>query len=396
MSYEQTGQYTYSGDYTRPSPGDGKPGVVTNGPFYLARWDFKQRLVLLKSPTYWDKEHVKLNSIEMQVNDNPLSQFLQYEAGHVDWMADVPTDLAPELLAQGRPDLKNSPAFGTAFLTLLVRPNLPASILGGAKNPLADMRVRQALAMTIDRHFLVDKITRMGELPARTYLPPDGTLPAFKFFPGAFDTDKATWSDVQMRALLAKPDGISEPAAPGLPYDVVRARQLLAEAGYPDGKDFPRLPIMFNTQSTMYPKEVQALKNQWKQALNINMDIVGLEGKVFKERVNKKEYAIAPASWYGDYPDVSTFTDKYRSDSLNNDSDWQVKPFDALCDQAAQEPDPKKRMDELGHAEAMIDSQVPIIPLYHYVNTSLNHPNTHGVDPNPRGVTIFKGVWVEK
>src|SRR6202000_2013328 len=113
----------------------------------------------------------------------------------------------------------------------------------------------------------------------------------------------------QMRALLSKPEGVSELAAPGCPYDIPRAKQLLADAGYPDGTGFPRIPLMCSTSSPAYAKLVQVLKNQWKQALNIDMDISGMEGKIYKDRVNKKEYAIGPATWFGDYPDVSTFTD---------------------------------------------------------------------------------------
>jgi oligopeptide transport system substrate-binding protein len=368
---------------------------VTNGPYFLSRWDFKQRLVLLKSQNYWDKDHIRVNSIENVVNDNALSMFLQYEAGWIDWLADVPADVAPELLARHRTDLKTSPAFGTAFLTFMIRPNLPDDILGGAKNPLADVRVRQALAMAIDKRFIVENITRMGELPARTYLPPDGTLPDFRWMAGPFDSEKRVFDDKEIRALLASPDGLINPHGPGLPTDVKRARQLLTEAGFPDGQGFPRLPILFNSENPNRAKISQVLKNQWKQNLNIDIDIVGIEGKIYKERVNKKQYAIAPAAWYGDYPDISTFTDKYLTGSLQNDSDYRNPTYDSLCEKASREPDVNKRIALLSEAENMLDTEVPIVPLYHYVNTGLEKPFVHGVDPNPRGTTIFKGLWLD-
>lgn len=383
---EQTGQYAYRTEYTRP------PDVVTNGPFNLVRWDYKRRLILKKSDTYWDRANVKSNSIEMVVSENPLSQFLIYETGEVDWQSDVPGDLGAELRAKGRTDLRTSPAFGTAFLTFLCRPNLPDD-LGGKPNPLADIRVRQALAMAIDKQVIVDTVTRMGELPARTYLPPDGTLPDFRFKPGPFDSRKESYTDVEVRKLLSeKPTD----AGPGLPYNVERARKLLAEAGYPDGKGFPPLPIVFNTDSPVRPKIVQVIKNQWKEKLGITIDIQSLEGKAYKERISKKQYAIAPVAWYGDYPDMSTFTDKYLSTSLQNDSDWQNKTFDELCYRATKEADPEKRVALLSEAEHLIDTEVPIVPLYHYVNVSLSRDNVHGVRPNPRNVTIFKSVYVEK
>jgi oligopeptide transport system substrate-binding protein len=384
---EKTGHYSYRNEYTRP------PHVVTNGPFVLKDWDFKVRLVLEKSPTYWDRDHVKCNRLEMVVNNSPLSQFLQYEAGAVDWMADVPVDLAPELKAKGRTDLRSSPAFATAFLTFLCQEKLPPDILNGAKNPLMDIRVRQALAMSIDKQFIVENITRMGELPARTYLPPDGTLPDFRWKPGPFDTRTSSYDDKEMRALLTRSQANE---GPGLPYDVEKARKLLAEAGYPNGHGFPRLPIYYNTDSTARVKITQVLKNQWKQNLGIDIDIQGSEGKIYRNLVSKKQYAIAPVAWYGDYPDVSTFTDKYLSASLQNDADYRNPIFDDLCARAAKEPDATKRIELLSQAEHLLDTEVPIVPLYHYVNTTLSRDGVHGCLPNPRSVTIFKGVWVER
>lgn len=382
-------RYTYNKAYTLP------PDAVTNGPFVLKRWDFKRRLLLDKSQTYWDREHVKSNSIEMVVAENPQSQLLLYETGQVDWQSDVIGEQAAELKKLGRTDLRTSPAFGTAFLTLLCTDKLPAS-LGGGDNPLANVKVRQALAMAVDKRFVVKNITRMDELPARTYLPPDGTLPDFTWLPGPYDngrTEPYTFAEMQKRLRLE--DGLTG-AGPGLPYDVSRARQLLAEAGYPGGKGFPSLPILFNTNSPTRRDICQVLKQQWKQALNIDIQIQGVEGKIFSRRITNKDYWIGTVAWYGDYPDVSTFTDKYTSGSLLNDSAWKNVEYDKLCADAQREPDENKRLALLSRAEHLIDTQMPIIPMYHYVNLSMSRDNVRGVTPNPRNITIFKNVWVDR
>ncbi len=386
---------TYRADYTRPAPKPGKPGVITNGPYVLKQWDFKRRLLLEKSQTYWDRANVSVERIEKVVNDNSLSQFLMYERGEVDWNSDVPGDLAAELRARGRKDLRTSPAFGTMFLTLMRRDELPESS-GGGKNPLADVRVRQALAMATDKQFVVDNITRMGELPARTYLPPDGTLPDFRWLPGPFDTSRKPdhpYAPAEIRDLLTKPAGND---GPGLPYDVKKARELLAEAGFPDGKGFPAIPILFGSDNTTRGKIAQAMKNQWKRNLNIDITIQTVEGKIFKERVSKKDYAIATVTWFGDYADASTFTDKYLSTSLQNDSDWRNPAFDALIVEAQKETDVVKRGQILSRAEHMIDTEVPIIPIYHYVNAYLSRDNVNGVEPNPRSLTVFKAVRINR
>jgi len=383
------GRVSYRADYTRP------PHVVTNGAYNLTRWDYKRRLILEKSPTYWNRDNVLSDRVEMIVSESPLSQYLLYETGQVDWLAEVQASMAAELKTKQRTDLRVSPAFGTAFLTLLCREELP-DVVGGGRNPLADVRVRQALAMSIDRKFITENITRMGELPARTYLPPDGTLPDFRWLPGPYHPAGARqepYSPEEVRALLPDTGSL---AGPGLPYDPARAARLLADAGYQNGQGFPTLPILYNSDNATRGAIAQALKVQWKKALNINVEVQQIEGKIFKERVSKKQYAIATVAWYGDYPDASTFTDKYLSTSLQNDSDWINRDFDALCAQATKEGDVEKRLKILSQAEAMIDSEAPIIPMYHYVNVSLSRDTVEGVRPNPRNLTIFSRVRVNR
>jgi len=358
----------------------------------LKHWDFKIRLWLEKSPTYWDRENVKSPTVEMVVNENLLSRFLQYETDQIDWDSDVAGELGAELRAKGRTDLQTAPAFGTAFLTFLCRPELPAKV-GGGKNPLYDVRVRQALAMSFDRQFIVDNVTRMGELPARTYIPPDGTLAGYKWR-DVEDPDKH-YTDEELRNLLSSAGGLTGPG-PGLPYDVARARKLLADAGYPNGQGFPRLPLLYNTDSPARTKFVQVLKDNWKRNLNIDVELHGVELKTYRDDTTNKEYAISTVAWYGDYPDASTYTDKYKSDSLQNDAAYEVPEYDALLKQADQEPDAARRLRMLAQAEHMLNTDVPIAPLYHYVNVNLAHDNVHGCEPNGRNITIFKYVWVDK
>jgi ABC-type oligopeptide transport system substrate-binding subunit len=130
----------------------------------LVAWDFKRRVRLEKSATYWDRDNVKSNSIEMLVAEDPLGAVLRYESGDVDWLPEVPSEVAPEMLIQKRKDLRVFSGFGSVYLNVMVRPRLK----DGRENPLADVRVRQALAMAIDKQPIVKNCTRMGESPATT------------------------------------------------------------------------------------------------------------------------------------------------------------------------------------------------------------------------------------
>ena len=106
--------------------------------------------------------------------------------------------------------------------------------------------------------------------------------------------------------------------------------------------------------------------------------------------------SLSPGSWIGDYGDPSTFTDKYLSNSENNDSKWKNEEFDSLCKQATKEPNAEKRMLLLQKAEDILNQEAPILPIYYIVNTYMFRDNVKGLNTNPRNTIIFKSVYVEK
>jgi oligopeptide transport system substrate-binding protein len=213
--------------------------------------------------------------------------------------------------------------------------------------------------MSIDKRPIVRNVTKLGEEITSVYVPP-----SFK------DYKRPT----------------------GLPYDVNKAKQLLADAGYPNGQGFPNLKLIFNTEFNDHKLIAEIISRQWKRNLNITIELDGLEIKQFQTRLHGKDYDVSRASWFGDYTDVSTFTDKYLSDSLNNDSGWINAEYDRLLAQAVKQPDPRKRLDLLSQAEQILVTEVPIIPLYHYVNKYVMRDNVKGIPLNPRNMVIFKRV----
>jgi oligopeptide transport system substrate-binding protein len=345
-----TGRTIFNQGFTRA------PYLVTNGPFQMTEWSFKRRIRLEVNPFYWDRAHVKSRIIDQLYCDDPLAGFLQYDGG-VNWLADVSGDLAAELKHAGRPDLHVFPGFGTYFYTINCQPKLN----GGQANPLSDVRVRKALAMVIDKRPIVQNVTRMGEPISNTYIP-RGIFPNY-------------------------------PSPPGQPYDVDAARKLLADAGYPDGKGFPLLSILVNSEG-QHGQIAQIIQRQWLTKLNLQFSLENVEIKIFGDRLQHKDYAVARASWIGDYDDPSTFTDKYLSDSDNNDSGWLNPQYDRLCHDAAFETDPAKRLRLLSQAENLLLDEVPIIPLYDYVNAYMFRDNVRGIPLNPRAMMMFKDIVV--
>jgi oligopeptide transport system substrate-binding protein len=345
----------YDQHFTRP------PFLVTNGPYRLAEWSFKRRLRMIASDFYWNRATIKSKVIDQIYADDGLAALRAYDRGDADWVSDLDPDMAAEMLARGgRDDLHIFPAFGTYFYSLNCLPNLP----DGRKNPMADVRLRQALSMAIDREPIVRNVGRIGQPPSLTYIPPH-----------VFD-------------------GYSSP--PGLAYDPEHARKLLAEAGYPDGKGFPNLTILYNSDFAYHGDIAQIIRRQWLNNLNIQMDLEGVEIKVFGAMLHSQQYDVARASWYGDYADPTTFTDKYKSDSDDNDSKWNNPEYDRICAEAQRETNKGRRLMLLSRAENILLNEAPIIPLYTYVNAYLFRPNVKGIPLAASAMLMFNSVQVAR
>jgi oligopeptide transport system substrate-binding protein len=349
---DKDGRVSYNEGYTHP------PHLVTNGPYLLKEWKFKQRVRVVANPYYWNAANVGPRIIDQVACEDPLAMFLMYESGSVDWLLQVDQGIAAELLKQGRQDLHVFPGFGTYFYSINCQPTFS----DGTRNPLADMRLRQALAMSIDKRPIVETITRTGEQVQNTYIPPT-------IFP-------------------------NYPSPGGLEYDVAKARALLAEAGYPGGAGLPRISIIFNTGAHHEPI-AQIIRRQWMEKLGIQVDLQGIELSSFRERLNKKEYMIARASWLGDYNDPSTFTDKYRSTSHGNDAGWVNKAYDALLDAAFVEPDPARRLQLLAQAEGILNREAPIIPIYGYTNAFLFRKKIKNIPLHPQALFLYHPIRIE-
>jgi oligopeptide transport system substrate-binding protein len=348
-----TKRTTYRKDFTKP------PHLVTNGPYRMHAWAYKRRLRLVASDHYWDKGNVRSRVIDQVSADDPFAAFQIYNSGGVDWLAEVHPEIGKALRRQGRDDLRVHGGFGTYFYSFNTLPKLP----DGAPNPFHDVRVRRALAMAVDKRPIVENVTGMGETAATTYVPP-----------GIF---------------------AGYPSPKGQSYDPDAARRLLAEAGFPGGRGFPRVTLLFNT-GAHHDKVAQIVRRQWLDGLGVDVSLEGVEVKVFGERLHNQRYAVARASWIGDYQDVSTFTDKYRSVSENNDAKWSSAAYDDLCAQATREPDPAKRLALLSKAEGILLDEVPIIPMYYYLNTYLHGDHVKGIEPNPKNMQNFKALYVER
>ena len=333
--------------------------IVTNGPFYLADWRHRERLLIKRSESYWDRENVKSSAIDLLTVESIPTNFNMVLTGAAHWTDKngIPGQFVTNVLAgeaaRVRPlDVRRRPYLGTYF----VRCNMD-------KPPLDDVRVRKALSLAIDRAQITRFVTRGGEVPTSSFVPTG--IPGY------------------------------EPV-PGMDFDPERARALLAEAGFPNGEGFPRIVYLFNT-SEQHKSIAEVLQAQWKEHLNIQIELENQEWQVYLDNQTNRRYQISRSAWIGDYPDPNTFLDMWVTDGGNNRTGFSHAQYDSLISAAAAESDPERRMGILATCEEiLVQQELPIFPIYYYVSIHLADPRLRGVQDNVLDKMMLKWFYLDE
>ncbi|HEX5136045.1 MAG TPA: peptide ABC transporter substrate-binding protein [Planctomycetota bacterium] len=261
------------------------PGnIVTNGPFLLESWVVNDRIRLRKNPKYWDADSIKLETIDAFSMDDATAQLNVYLRGEAQWNPGYwPASLNREILKL--PDFTRTEAFIVYYYR--INNTLPQ---------FKDRRVRQALSLAIDRTEIVKNVLGLGETEAFNYVPP----------------------------------GVAGYVPPeGLGYHPDRARQLLAEAGYPGGKGFPKTNILYNTFE-VHRQVATVVARQLSKNLGIEVQPFNEEWQAYQQHTRTLEYDLARAGWIADYRDPITFLDMWITDGGNNQTGYSNPLYDRL------------------------------------------------------------------
>jgi oligopeptide transport system substrate-binding protein len=186
----------------------------------------------------------------------------------------------------------------------------------------------------------------------------------------------------QLPATTIVPPGLAGyTSAEGFVPDVAKARELLAEAGFPGGRGMPRLTILYNT-SEGHRSIAEVIQQQLQNNLNIAIELQNMEWGSFLDKVQQTDYQIARAGWIADYPDPNTFLDMWMTGNPQNNTNWSNKEYDELIRSAARATDPAQRMDLLRQAEQIFIDELPVIPIYFYTSINVVKPNVKGFFPS--------------
>ncbi|MDR0445293.1 MAG: ABC transporter substrate-binding protein, partial [Puniceicoccales bacterium] len=166
---------------------------------------------------------------------------------------------------------------------------------------------------------------------------------------------------------------------------------LLAEAGYPNGKGFPEVEVLYNTSDVHRPV-FEALQAMWKQNLNIHVNLLNQEWKVYLMLEKQGNFSLARQAWVGDYNDPSSLMDIFQSDDPNNHSRWCSLKYDYLLFQAKSAVNEEKRVKLLQEAERIFVQDMPAIPVFWGTSLHLVSPHVKGWFPNVMNIHPWKCV----
>jgi oligopeptide transport system substrate-binding protein len=328
-----------------------QPGhIVGNGAFVLQSWRPGREISVVKSPTYWDRAHVRLNGVYFYPLDSVDAEERAFRAGQLHLTDALPAGRVDDYRRTAPQLLRIDPYLATYFYRINVdRPGLN------------DPRVRRALALAIDRRGIVERILRGGQTAATAFTPPGmgGYVPP-----------------------------------PGLRTDFAAARDLLALAGYPGGKGLPAFTLLYNN-SENHRVIAEAVQETWRRELGVEVQLLNQEAKAMIAARGTGDYQIVRSSWVADYADPSSFLDVWRTGNGNNYTGWTSADYDSLLFAAARTPDAASRNALWQKAESLMLAAAPIIPIYYYTHVFLLQPSVHGWYPNPLDHHPYKAVWLE-
>ncbi|CAI0726913.1 ABC transporter substrate-binding protein [Serratia ficaria] len=331
---------------------------VGNGAYRLKEWVVNKRLVLERSPSYWNNKKTVVNQATFLPIASEVSDVNRFRSGEIDITnSAIPPNLYAKMKREIPEQLHVNPYLCTFYYEINNR-----------KAPFTDARVREAVKLTLDRDIIANKIMGQGQIPAYSFTP--------TFTEGATFTQPewAGWSQEQRNAA---------------------AKKLLAEAGYSDAKPL-KFSLLYNT-SDQNKQQAIAAASMWKKNLGADVTLRNQEWKTSLESRHQGQYDVARATWCGDYNEPSAFLNLVLSNSSINTIFYNSPAFDAIMAATLKAPDEAARAALYQQAEARLDKDSALIPVYYRISARLIKPRVGGfTGKDPLDYTDVKNLYIIK
>ncbi|MCQ8227889.1 ABC transporter substrate-binding protein [Pantoea trifolii] len=331
---------------------------VGNGAFTLSDWVVNEKIVVKRNPQYWDNAHTVIEEGVFLPLSSENSDINRYRSGGTDMTNSV---VPPELFKKLQQDLGDEVKISPLLCTFYYEIN-------NKKAPFDDVRVRAALKLTLDRDIIAQKIMGQGQIPAYELTPP---------FTHGITLSPPAWAQQTQSERNAS------------------AKQLLADAGFNQQNPL-RFTLLYNT-SEQNKRQAIAAASMWQKNLGAVVTLQNQEWKTLLETRHQAQYDVVRATWCADYNEPSTFLNMLLSGSSNNTAFYQSSAFDQLIQQTLTTSDEAKRAALYQQAEAQLDKDSPIVPVYYRVSVRLVKPWVGGfTGKDPQDMLALKYYYIKK
>lgn len=313
--------------------------LVSNGPFMLNQWERQDQIVMVPNPHFFG-EKPRVGRIVYRIITDLNAEFAAYRSGELEATRVPPTNVKAVLSDPGlSQELHRASDLRTFALQFNV--TLP---------PFDNSRVRQAVALAVDRRAFVEKVRSGVGKVAYSWIPPG--------MPGHDPEAGRQWD-----------------------LNPARARALLAEAGYPEGRGLA--PLAFQYSDTGPNKLIaEFLQGQMKENLGLNLQVEPMESRAFSRLMTDRKFQWALIGWVADYPDPDNWLPEiFGTGAGNNHAGYSNPGFDELARMAQSEPDPQRRLQLWGDAQRLVVEDAPMVFLEHRESFWLVKPYLKGLRP---------------
>ncbi|WP_244590622.1 ABC transporter substrate-binding protein [Xenorhabdus mauleonii] len=325
---------------------------VSSGPFKLSEWKVNEKVVGVRNSHYWDDKNTAINKVTYLTLVSEKAELNRYLAGEIDITKNIPVDSFDHLKKTLGDQVHVTPKASIYYYEF-----------NNKKTPFDDIRVRQALSLSLDRDILTGKVLGQGQKPAYNIIPPNI---------GGFNLqqpDYASWTQEQR---------------------IDKAKALLSEAGFGESNPL-KFNLLYNTQE-MHKKMAIAASSMWKKNLGVDVSLQNQEWKVVLDNMQQGKFDVVRSGWVGDYNSPMAFLGIFISNHSNNSGLYSNKDFDNWVKKSGE----TNKQEDYQQALEIITKDTPIIPVYYFVNTKMVKPYIGGFYVNPRGFISTKDLYVIK
>ena len=341
------------------------------GPFKFKEWEEGDALVLLKNENYFEsdsqgKKLPYLDAIKISFFDNKATEFLLFRQNQLDFINDIEASFKDEVLTkkgelradwQNRIVLSKHPYLNTEYLGILVDPNNEF-----VKNsPLRYTAIRQAINYGFDRRKMMMYLRNSIGIPAESGFVPAG-LPSY-----------------------------DSSIVRGYHYDPVKAKQLLAAAGYPGGVGLPVIRLL---TIPIYADLASFIARELED-VGIRVQVEAVQKSFLLEQTAKSQALFFRGSWIADYPDAENYLSCFysKNPAPPNYTRFHNDEFDALYERALQEQNDISRIELYRKMDELIVADAPVVPLWYDEVIRLVSPHIHGFEPNGLNLLELRRVF---